>query len=166
MEKEKSKGRYSKEKGKRGEREIVKLLKENGFGGARRTAQYCGSSGDANDVVGIDGFGIEVKYVERLNIWQAMAQAERDCEAHYLKKGEEIRPVVLHRISRHDWLATMPISVFMELAKLLVGYNRLNALTPIDQNIMKAVEIIDEACEWEAVGNTPKIDSESEEGQE
>ena len=44
----------SRDKGKRGELELVKLLKASGYE-ARRTAQYCGKSGEAADVVGLPG---------------------------------------------------------------------------------------------------------------
>ena len=53
----------SKDKGARNEREIANILKDHGYD-ARRTAQYCGNTGDASDVVGLDGFHIEVKHQE------------------------------------------------------------------------------------------------------
>jgi len=53
----------SKRKGKRGELELAKKLKEYGFS-ARRGQQYSGIGGD--DVVGLDGVHIECKRAERL----------------------------------------------------------------------------------------------------
>ena len=40
-------GKFSREKGKRGERLFVSLCKENGFDGVSRSVQYCGKTGDA-----------------------------------------------------------------------------------------------------------------------
>ena len=54
----------SREKGKRGERELAGELRRHGYD-ARRGQQYCGANGDA-DVVGLPGLHIECKRVERL----------------------------------------------------------------------------------------------------
>ena len=96
----------SKEKGKRAEREIVALLREYGFTDAKRGQQYHGGT-DSPDVQGLPGVHIEVKHVERLNINEAMAQADRDC-------GENM-PAVFHRRNRTPWLVTVHIDDFMEL---------------------------------------------------
>lgn len=99
----------SRQKGKDGELEIARILREHGFSGARRGQQYCGANGDA-DVVGMPGYHLEVKRVEKLNIHQAMEQAVRDAL-------EDEVPVVLHRKNRTKWLATMPLSDFLEIVK-------------------------------------------------
>lgn len=49
----------SREKGKRGERELAGELRRHGYD-ARRGQQYCGANGDA-DVVGLPGLHIECK---------------------------------------------------------------------------------------------------------
>ena len=69
----------SREKGKRGERQWRDELRANGYM-ARRGQQFAGSP-DSPDVVCPDLAGIhfEVKAVERLNIYDAMEQARRDC---------------------------------------------------------------------------------------
>ena len=64
----------SREKGKRGEREWASVCREHGWD-VRRTVQYCGNTGDASDCVGLPGIHQEVKRVERLDIYGAMAQA-------------------------------------------------------------------------------------------
>lgn len=81
-------GKSQREKGKRGERELAKLLKDHGYS-CRRGQQYCGSNGDA-DVVGLPGIHIECKRVERLNLEDAMRQAVDDTGAEILPFGEEI----------------------------------------------------------------------------
>ncbi len=89
-----------KQKGKRGELEFARLCRANGWN-VRRTAQYCGNTGDAADVVGLPGVHVEVKRVERLNIEDAMAQARRDS-----KKSGRV-PIVAHRKNNREWLITM-----------------------------------------------------------
>ena len=86
----------SREKGKRGERELAKYLRDHGIE-SRRGQQYSGIGGA--DVVGIPGIHIECKRVERLNIEDAMNQSIRDA-------GDDI-PVVMHRRNRGEWLCTM-----------------------------------------------------------
>lgn len=98
----------SRAKGARGERELSNLLKSHGYN-TRRGQQYCGANGDA-DVVGLDGIHIEVKRVERLNLYHAMEQAKRD------KKDEE-KPTVFHRKDRSEWLVTMTFEDWMKLYK-------------------------------------------------
>ena len=98
----------SRQKGKRGELEAAKVLKEYGYD-ARRGQQFSGANGDA-DVVGLPGIHLEVKRVEKLNISEAMQQSIRDA-----REGE--LPVVMHRKNRETWLVTMPLRVFMVLYK-------------------------------------------------
>lgn len=98
----------SKQKGARGERELAKVLRVHGFK-TRRGQQYCGANGDA-DVVGLPNIHIECKRVERLNLYDAMAQAKSDA------KQDEI-PVVMHRKDKCDWLVTMSLDDFIEIYK-------------------------------------------------
>ena len=99
----------SREKGKAGEREFAALCRKHGFENARRGQQYNGL--DGQDVVGLDGIHIEVKRVERLNIEQALQQAERD------KKEGEI-PIVAHRRNREEWKITMRAEDWFELYRV------------------------------------------------
>jgi len=91
----------SRQKGKRGERELARKLNGLGFE-TRRGQQYCGANGDA-DVIGIPGIHIECKRVESLNIHKAMAQAINDAE-----EGEA--PAVFHRKNGGQWLVTMRLA--------------------------------------------------------
>lgn len=95
----------SKQKGKRGELELAKVLRDYGFE-ARRGQQYKGGA-DSPDVIGLDGIHIEVKRVERLNLSDAMAQSIRDA-------GDDV-PIVAHRKNREEWLVTMRLIDWMEL---------------------------------------------------
>ena len=99
----------SKQKGKRGELEVAHILQEHGYD-ARRTAQYCGNTGDAADVVGLNGFHIEVKRCETTKIWDWIHQAIRDC------KGIKI-PLVVFRKNGEDWYVVLKFTSFLKLLK-------------------------------------------------
>ena len=101
-------GRTSRNKGKVGERELAAALRAEGFESARRGQQYSGSETSA-DVVGLPGIHIECKRVEKLNIYEAVEQAQRDAG----ESGE--LPAVFHRRNRKPWLVTMPPSDWMIL---------------------------------------------------
>lgn len=101
-------GKTSRNKGKAGERELAAALRAEGFESARRGQQYSGSETSA-DVVGLPGIHIECKRVEKLNIYEAVEQAQRDAG----ESGE--LPAVFHRRNRKPWLVTMPLSDWMIL---------------------------------------------------
>lgn len=96
----------SRQKGKRGELELAHKLKEYGYE-ARRSQQYAGINNDA-DVVGLPHIHCEVKRVEKLNLYNAMAQSKNDAK-------DDEKPVVFHRKNNCEWLVTMRFDDFMEL---------------------------------------------------
>ena len=96
----------SRSKGRRGEQELAKKLREYGYE-ARRGQQYNGADGSA-DVLGLPGIHIECKRVERLNLEDAMAQSKRDA-----REGEI--PTVMHRKNNCEWLVTMRLDDFMRM---------------------------------------------------
>lgn len=98
----------SKQKGARFERQLASRLREYGYP-ARRTAQYCGNTGDASDVVGLPGLHIEAKACEQMRLYDWMAQAKRDCA------GTERLPAVFHKRNNHEILVTLELPDFMEL---------------------------------------------------
>lgn len=100
----------SKQKGARFERSLASKFKEYGYE-ARRTAQYCGNTGDASDVVGLPGIHIEAKHQERMQLYDWMDQAKRDSE------GTENMPVVFHKKNNAEILVTMRFEDWMELYK-------------------------------------------------
>lgn len=102
-------GKASREKGKRGERELAGVLKSYGYN-ASRGVQYHGGP-DSPDVVGLPGIHIECKRVERLNIDDAMEQSISDC-------GDTEFAAVFHRKNRRQWLVTMPLEDWMNLYEL------------------------------------------------
>lgn len=113
----------SRAKGKRGELEIAKILRDHGYE-ARRGQQYSGANGDA-DVIGVPGVHIEVKRGQQLNIEKAMQQAEAD------KRPGEM-PVVFHRKNGEDWKATMRLDDWLEMldCKSILEGRRLNNEKP------------------------------------
>lgn len=98
----------SRQKGARGERELAALLREHGYSNARRGQQYSGGN-DSADVVGLEGFHIENKVVEALNIHKAIKQAVKDSQ------GTKNVPIVTHKKNREGWLVTLRFEDFMEL---------------------------------------------------
>ena len=98
-------GRAAREKGKRGEREIVKILNERGIE-ARRGEQYCGANGDA-DVIGLNGVHIEVKRCERFLMDKWMDQSISDAR-------EDEVPVLFFRRNGEDWKVCMLLDDFLD----------------------------------------------------
>ena len=98
----------SRDKGARYEREIASRLKECGYN-AMRTAQHCGKSGDAADVVGLDGIHIECKHQEQIKIYDWMGQAVRDSE------GTGNKPTVFFRKNNHETLVCMRLEDWIEI---------------------------------------------------
>ena len=105
-------GKMSRDKGKRGERELANILKEYGYD-CRRGQQYCGGNGDA-DVIGLPGIHIECKRVEHLNLSNAMDQAVKDSGANDLPFGYPL-PAVFHRKNNYTWLVTMRLCDWSEM---------------------------------------------------
>lgn len=108
-EDEKTMAINSKQKGARFERDLAKKLREYGYE-ARRTAQYCGNTGDASDLVGLPGLHIEAKHQEQMRLYDWMAQAKRDAEA-----GGGKLPAVFHKKNNCEILVTMELKDFMKI---------------------------------------------------
>lgn len=104
-------GKMSKEKGKRGEREFCSLLRSAGFGSARRGRQFKGTP-DSPDVVGLEGWHVEVKRTEALSVYAAYDQA-------YADAGDCDIPVVAHRRNDKPWLVILRAEDLLSLIKTL-----------------------------------------------
>ena len=106
-------GKFSRDKGKRGERDFAKWLRFHGWISARRGVQYSGL--DAPDVVCKeldDVMMFEVKNVEALSVPNACDQAARDA------KGKIA--VVAHKRNNHPWRFYMDEESFSKLLQLAV----------------------------------------------
>lgn len=98
-------GKASRDKGKRGEREVASLLRSYGYE-ARRGVQYQGGT-DSPDVVGLPGIHIEVKRTERFDLYGALSQSKGDA-------GSD-KPVVIHRRNNCEWVVVQPLEDWIEL---------------------------------------------------
>lgn len=96
----------SKQKGARFERLLASKLREHGYD-TRRTAQYCGNTGDAADVVGLPHIHIEAKHQEQMRLYEWMAQAKRDAKSGL--------PAVFHKKNNAAILVTMELEDFMQI---------------------------------------------------
>ena len=102
----------SRQKGKRGELAACSAWREEGWA-ARRSQQFCGKGGDS-DIIVDDlpaNLHVEVKCVERLQLDDALAQAQRDATP-----GST--PIVMHKKNFTDWKVTL---LFEDFCSLLRG---------------------------------------------
>ena len=90
-------GRFSRNKGKVGERELAHELTRVLGVSARRGVQFRGGSGSPDVIADIPDVHIECKRTERFRLYEALDQAVADAGANV--------PVVLHRQSRKPWVA-------------------------------------------------------------
>lgn len=101
------------EKGKRGELEVAKLLQEHGFE-ARRGQQYKGGTDSPDVIHNISNVFIEVKLREKLSLYSALEKAK--------KEGGSKTPIVFHRRDRKPWVIIMYADDFLGFLKLLWKY--------------------------------------------
>lgn len=110
-------GRMSKEKGKRGEREIAALFRAYGFQ-ARRSQQYQGGPDSPDIVHNLPGdLYVEVKFRENASPFAALEQASRDAAL-------EDAPIVFMRKSRKPWVVVMHADDFLDLMQRFEGYRQ------------------------------------------
>lgn len=100
----------SKQKGARFERLLASRFRDYGYE-ARRTAQYCGNTGDASDVVGLPFLHIEAKHQETMRLYDWIEQAKRDAAAG----GQNALPAVFHKKNHANILVTMELDDFMTI---------------------------------------------------
>jgi len=96
-----------KNKGKRGELELARLLTDHGHP-ARRGRQFSGSPDSPDVVCPSLPFHIECKRCERISIYAALEQSEGDADGPAL---------VAHRRNGKPWLAILRLSDLLGLLK-------------------------------------------------
>lgn len=101
----------SKQKGARFERTLARKFRDYGYSDSRRTAQFCGNTEDASDVVGLPGIHIEAKHQEKMYLYDWMAQAKHDAEAG----GKGNLPAVFHKKNNAAILVTMELDDWINL---------------------------------------------------
>jgi len=114
--------RMSRNKGKRGEREVANILRDLGFD-TRRGVQFQGGP-DSPDVVGISGVHLEVKYQERESVRAWMDQAEQDASDNV--------PAVVHRKNGTRWLLTIRLEDIHEFVMAVQDAQKVSPLGPAD----------------------------------
>jgi len=103
----------SRQKGKRGELEVVHLLQQHGYE-ARRGQQFKGTADSPDVIHNLPGFFIEVKLRQQLNLHAAIEKAQQEtAEAAGLDYPKET-PIVFHRKNGKPWLVTMTAEDFFE----------------------------------------------------
>jgi hypothetical protein len=98
-------------KGARGEREVVQAFRAAGWINAERTSRGVAQAGKNDIAHGPAGCAIEVKYVEKLSVPKALDQLVRDSDPLDT-------PILVHRPSRHPWMATLPLADLLPLLAL------------------------------------------------
>ena len=118
-------GRASKRKGDSFERELAAFFRMNGIAEVGRAPLSGGGnvnmSGGA-DLIGTPGIFVEAKRTERLNVRDALRQAE----ANIVKSGSPESPVVITRRNREateDALVVMRLKLFMEFYQLVLRHH-------------------------------------------
>lgn len=122
-------GKSQQIKGKRGELEVVLLLKQHGFD-ARRGQVWNGEP----DIVSDLPIHFEVKRHEDIKVSEWFKQAEKDCGWKY--------PAVVYRQSRHPWTITMKAC---DIFSLITGHNGITSQFLFEMKFENFLEILKEA---------------------
>lgn len=99
-------GKRARQKGAQGEREVAEIMKRFGIE-ARRGCQFSGGKDSPDVVTDLEDWHFEVKRVEALKLWDAMAQATKDAQGR--------KPVVVHRRNSTRWVAILDFETFLSL---------------------------------------------------
>ncbi len=103
----------SRGKGKTGELELAKYLRDHGIA-ARRGQQFSGGTESPDVVTALEGVHFECKRVEAGNPYNWLKQAKKDA-------GPGKIPVVAHRRNREDWIAILPLEELLWLLSASAG---------------------------------------------
>lgn len=103
----KKQGKRSRDKGKRRELEFVHILNDRGFN-VRRGYVFQHEP----DIVGLEGFHVEVKGVESLNVRKALNQSIEDAE-----KRKDGIPIVAWKKSNEPWTVTLLLDDFIQMIR-------------------------------------------------
>jgi Holliday junction resolvase len=107
-------GRFSRNKGKVGERELAHELSRVFGVTARRGVQFQGSPDSPDVVTNIPDLHIECKRTERFRLYEALDQAVED--------AAEKLPIVLHRQNKKPWVAVVRLDDLPRLTTILAPF--------------------------------------------
>ena len=99
-------GKMQKEKGKRGELEVVHILRKHGIK-AQRGQQHKGTSDSPDVIHDIPFVHLEVKFRENFAINATLDKAREEC-------GTDVIPVICHRRVYDTWRVTMTLEDFLD----------------------------------------------------
>jgi hypothetical protein len=99
----------SRAKGKRAEQAFINRHLREHWPEAARNIDQCRD--DKRDVVAVKGVHFQIKAVEALNIWKALAQAEGEARDLDL-------PVVAFKRNRSEWYCALPADELIALLRL------------------------------------------------
>ena len=106
-------GARERDKGARGENEVLELVRALGW--PRATRNFASGAGGNSDIAhGPGDVVIEIKRTERLRLRQAWAQVEADATA----AGPGIMPVIATRWNGGHWLAILELDELLHLLAL------------------------------------------------
>jgi len=100
-------GKYSRDKGARGERMWRDVCRAEGYD-AERGCQLYQKGSEIADVIGLPGIHQEIKFCEAIRLREWMSQSVADAAT------DEI-PIVAHKKSREGWLVTMRAEDFFRM---------------------------------------------------
>lgn len=103
-------GRRSRNKGTAGEQEVARILREAGIEVDR--VPNSGGLKVKGDLTGLEGFHVEVKRKERLDLWKCLEQARTEAP-------EGDTPLLVFRRNRSEWQACLPLADLIELLREL-----------------------------------------------
>jgi hypothetical protein len=102
-------GKASRDKGKRGERDLANTLSQLGVR-SRRGVQYRGGPGSPDVVTALSGIHVECKRTEQLSLYPALWQAYEEMPADHM-------PVVMHRRNGKPWVVVLNLDDFVKICR-------------------------------------------------
>jgi len=99
--------KLSRDKGKRGEREVAELMRKYGFE-ARRGQQFKGTKDSPDIIHNMGNFYVEVKRTQAFSLYPVLEQAAEE-------GGDESRPIVFHRKNDKPWVVVVYADEFLDL---------------------------------------------------
>jgi len=101
-------------KGKAGEREVIRMLRQY-WPDACRNLDQCREVSDTLDVksdaLNTAGVHFQIKRVEKLNVWEALRQANSEASQFDI-------PVLAFRRNRGEWYGALPLDELLALLAL------------------------------------------------
>lgn len=114
----------AKAKGRSGAKEVKQLLVEH-LGCAEEDIAVRSSGANGEDLIlaaaarALFPFSPEIKRVEKLNIWEALAQAKANAGQH--------TPILLFRRNRSQWFVALETEAFLDIVREARGTKNPNS---------------------------------------